>query len=71
MLEKLFDSGVQRDVAVGVQFPDGGSQPAAVADLGDRVAGEPDELTFAEPGPCKYFHGDPVEEVGQVSRGGE
>jgi len=71
LLEKVFDSGVQGNVAVGVQFSDGGSQPAAVADLGDRVTGEPDEFAFAEPGSSKYLHGDPVEQVGQVPRGGE
>ena len=47
LLQKLFHSWVQRDVAVGVEFPDRGAQPTPIADLGDRVAAQADEFAFA------------------------
>ena len=55
---------MQWDVSVGVEFADRCSQPPGVADLGDRVAGQAEELAFAEPGQGKDFDGDTVEQVG-------
>ena len=70
LAEQVLDSGVERDVPVGVQLADRDVQPLPVADGHDRVRRQAQELAFAQRGAGENLDADPVEQVGHVAGGG-
>ncbi len=71
VIEERLELGVQRDVAVGVEFADRDVQPIRRADLNDRVDGEVDQFTFAHSGSGQELNGETNEWVGVGSGGDE
>ena len=71
VVEEFFEVGVERDVAVVVEFSDWGSEPVRGADLDDGVDGESEEFPASHPGSGEHFDGEPVERVGEVAGGGQ
>lgn len=61
---------MQGNIAVGVELADRGAKPFRVADRGDRIAGQSEELSLAQAGEGEDFHCDAVEQCRQRAGGG-
>jgi hypothetical protein len=68
LIEQVFELGVQRDVAVGAEFPERHVQPVRGADLHDRVDSQIEELSLAKPGPGEKLDREPGERVRMLTR---